>query len=108
MSRRNEKVSKNGSKDHNKSMSFVGVKKTKEESNLGNENLSTVQKNKLKGIEGNETPRHKEVNQLDKPKGNGIKNKTDDDKLLKELEKSRNVISDLKDQLIYSNKERDF
>lgn len=86
-------------------MSFVGVK------DKGEKGENSTHVNGEKGGGGSkkqkvETPRGKEGkdNNIDKDKSRlkiDKKDKTgDDEKLLKELEKSKNVIADLKDQLI--------
>ena len=85
-------------------MSFVGVK--------GDKNAESVNGDKKKDKQKVETPRSKDKdNNLEKSrilKDKKDKADKDDEKLQRELEKSKNVIADLKDQLIYSNKERDF
>jgi len=93
--RRNQKSSVK-SNEHNKSLSFVGSNNK----TLNDENIIT---------KGNETPRSlkdkdnnrrgtlKDINMNNKK---DIKPKVENDKLQKELENSKNVIADLKDQLI--------
>lgn len=89
-------------------MSFVGTKGDKKD-----ESLKTItddlgdKKESKKKLEKGETPRQLKERDLNKTDQSKVKGSSDD-KLNKELEKSKNVISDLKDQLVYSNKERDF
>jgi len=98
--RRNEKA-----KDHNKSMSFVGVKGDKKDDVLKAlpDNGVDISKEKLKKKDKGETQTQlkEKDNKLDQSRRDikGGSNK-DDEKLNKELEKSKNVISDLKDQLV--------
>jgi len=91
-----EKASTGGNKDHNQSMSFVGVKGDKNTESNHNNEPKKKEKQKV------ETPRSKEKdNNLEKSRIVDKKDKSaNDEKLYKELEKSKNVIADLKDQLI--------
>lgn len=80
-------------------MSFVGTKGDKKDGSLKTLTDESVTRENKKKIEKGETPR--QLKERDLNKGDSNKNKGgNDDKLNKELEKSKNVISDLKDQLV--------
>jgi len=85
-------------------MSFVGVKGDKKDDVLKAlpDNGVDISKEKLKKKDKGETQTQlkEKDNKLDQSRRDTKGGNKDDEKLNKELEKSKNVISDLKDQLV--------